>query len=104
SLVNMLARERQADDPMLATCAISSRRSSQLGDACFAYCKRRGTIISIADLLELGIHHAKWPQARARRGDPRLDRTSRARAIGASRFLQGQRCQADHQCNGGWRL
>src|SRR5262245_34198825 len=89
---------------MLGTCAISSRRSSQLGDACFAYFKRRGTIVSIADPLELGIHHAKWPEAGTRCGDPGLDRTRRARAIGASRFLQGQRYQADHQRNGGWRL
>src|SRR5262245_39115464 len=43
------ARERRADDPMLATCGISSPRSSQLGDACFAYRKRRGRLVAIAE-------------------------------------------------------
>src|SRR6516165_2763400 len=104
SFANMRAREPRADNPMLATCGMSPRRSPQLGDACFAYRKRRGTLVAIAGALELGIHHANWPEAGARRGDPGLDGTRRARAIGAGRFLQGQRYQADRQRNGGWRL
>src|SRR5262249_23242926 len=59
-------RARRADDPMLATCGMSSPRSSQLGDACFAYRKRRGRLVGITGVLELGTHHANWPEAGAR--------------------------------------